>query len=207
MFERFTADARMVVVRTQEQARQFGHRWIGCEHLLLAIVMTEDATGAVLRDAGITADRVRAEIRTMIGNGQDAPSPFGLFENIDREALATIGIDLDVVRGKVEAVFGPNALRPPRSAARRWWQRPRAGLRPGQRQHNGHIPFTPQAKKCLEMSLREALVMRSGHIGVEHLALALLETKSTAAQHILSEIGVSAGTLRTDILNRYRQAS
>ncbi|HEX9338601.1 MAG TPA: Clp protease N-terminal domain-containing protein [Pseudonocardiaceae bacterium] len=205
MFERFTDDARGIIVTAREQAVQLGHRFIGCEHLLLAIAATEDPTGAVLRDAGVTPERIRAEIRKMIGPGQDTPG--GLFETIDRDALAAIGIDLDVVRSKVEAAFGPNALRPPRVTTRRWWRRPRAGCRPGNRTRTGHIPFTQRAKKSLELSVREMGALHSGHLGVEHLALGLLETKSSAALHILSEIGVTPVGLRTDILNRYRQAS
>jgi ATP-dependent Clp protease ATP-binding subunit ClpA len=204
MFERFTEDARMVVVTAQEQARELGHRWIGCEHLLLAIARTEDAVGEPLRDAGITPSRVRAEIVKMTGRRTDAAD---LFENIDGDALAAIGIDLDVVRGKVEAIFGPNALRSPMATSQRRWWRPRSADHRPRSRPTGHVPFTPMAKKCLESSLREALALRSGHIGVEHVALGLLETKSSAAQHILSEIGVVPAALRTDIRNRYRRAS
>jgi ATP-dependent Clp protease ATP-binding subunit ClpA len=201
MFERFTEDARGVVVTASEQADRLGHRWIGCEHLLLAVATVDDATGAVLREAGVTPDRIRAEILRMTGPGSGA----SVFDTIDREALAAIGIDLDVVRGKVEEIFGPNALRPPcPSRRRRRWRRPRAGRRP---KASSHIPFTPRAKKSLELSLREALALHSGHIGVEHLALGLLNAKSSAALHILDEIGVLAPTLRNDILSRYRQAS
>ena len=206
MFERFTEDARTIIVIAQEQARELGHRWIGCEHLLLAIASTEDPVGEPLRDAGITPDRVRAEILRMMGPTRDVGG--SVFDTIDREALATIGIDLDVVRGKVEEIFGPNALRPPRVAfRRRWWQPQSAAYWPASRPVVGHIPFTPMAKKCLELSLREALALRSGHIGAEHVALGLLATKSSASQHILSEIGVEVPTLRHDILERYRQAS
>ena len=139
----------------------------------------------------------------MIGPERDAPP--NLFDTLDRDALAAIGIDLDVVRGKVEEMFGPNALRPPRQPDRRWWRRPRAGRRP--RKSSGHIPFTPRAKKCLQQSLHEATELHSGYLGVEHLALALLTTKSSAAAHILSVLEVSAPELRAAILDRHRQAS
>jgi ATP-dependent Clp protease ATP-binding subunit ClpA len=64
-----------------------------------------------------------------------------------------------------------------------------------------------RAKKCLELSVRESHVRHSGHIGVEHIALGLLRADSSAVTHVLSELGVSAATLRMEILNRYRQAS
>jgi ATP-dependent Clp protease ATP-binding subunit ClpA len=203
MFERFTPNARAAVVAAQDQARRLGHRWIGCEHLLLAVAATDDETGAVLRAAGVTPERVRAELQRMIGPGRDAQS--NLFDTIDRDALAAIGIDLDVVRGKVEEMFGPNALRPPCRPDRRWWRRPRAGRRP--RKSSGHIPFTPRAKKCLAQSLHEATELHSGYLGVEHVALALLSTKSSVTEHILSVLDVSVPELRAGILDRYRQAS
>ena len=50
MFERFTVDARTVVVHAQEHARRLGHRYVGCEHFLLAVVSTGEPVGAVLRE-------------------------------------------------------------------------------------------------------------------------------------------------------------
>ncbi|HEX4704802.1 MAG TPA: Clp protease N-terminal domain-containing protein [Pseudonocardiaceae bacterium] len=204
MFERFTQDARTVVVRAQEESRQLGHPFIGCEHLLLAVSAADDATGGVLRDAGVTPDRVRAEIRRMIGTRQTAPA--SVFDMIDGEALAAIGIDLAVVRGKVEEVFGPDALRRTRPVARRRWKPPHLGRR-RRRCNNGHIPFTNRAKKCLASSLAEAKALHNGYLGVEHLALAVVATKSSAAEHILATIGVSPSTLRLGILNREQPAT
>ena len=106
MFERFTDHARHVVVQAQADARRLGHGYIGCEHLLLAAASTGGAAGAVLRDQGVSPERVEAEILRIIGPGRDASPPGA----IDREALAFVGIDLDVVRARIEAAFGPDAL-------------------------------------------------------------------------------------------------
>ncbi len=106
MFERFTADARTIVVHAQEHSRRLGHRYIGCEHLLLALVGNGQPAGAVLREHGVTPERVEEEIVRRIGLGSGA----GLFADLDREALASIGIDLDAVRARIEASFGPEAL-------------------------------------------------------------------------------------------------
>jgi ATP-dependent Clp protease ATP-binding subunit ClpA len=203
MFEQFTPEARTVVVDAQEHARKLGHHWIGCEHLLLALASTDGATGQALRHADITPERVRAEILDMIG-----PGPAGaasVLDTLDQDALAAIGIDLDTVRGKIEAAFGPAALRPRQPTPRlaRWRRRAKCRTQ----DPSGHLPFTPQAKKCLEQSLHEALALHSGYLGIEHVALALIATNSSAAAHILSSIGVSTQRLRTDILDRYRQAS
>jgi ATP-dependent Clp protease ATP-binding subunit ClpA len=202
MFEQFTPDARAVVVDAQEHARRLGHRWIGCEHLLLALTSTDGPTGQALRNAAITPERVRAEILDMIGPGRaDAAS---VFDTLDRDALAAIGIDLNTVRGKIEAAFGPAALQPRQPTPRRarWRRRTRCSTQ----EESGHLPFTPQAKRCLEQSLREASALHTGYLGVEHVALALIATNSSAAAHILSRIGVSTQLLRTDILDGYRQA-
>ena len=107
MFERFTDGARQVVVRAQEDARRLGHNYIGCEHLLLAATETGEPAGVVLRDQGVTPERVEAEILRTIGRGSAGADPL---RGLDREALAAIGIDLDVVRARIEAAFGPDAL-------------------------------------------------------------------------------------------------
>src|SRR6266513_1051876 len=98
MFERFTGDARTAVVQAQEHARRLGHRYIGCEHLLLAAVSTGAPASAALRRHGITPAGVETEIVRLVGLGHAA----SLLSAADREALACIGIDLDVVRARIE---------------------------------------------------------------------------------------------------------
>lgn len=102
MFERFTPDARTVVVHAQQQARRLGHHYIGCEHLLLAVVGIDQPAGEVMRERGVTPDHVEQQIvrRVGLGTGDD------LFADLDRDALAAIGIDLDAVRARIEARFG-----------------------------------------------------------------------------------------------------
>jgi hypothetical protein len=232
MFERFTDTARQVVVQAQEAARGLGHGYIGCEHLLLSAAGTGEPAGAVLRDQGVTPERITAEILRTAGRGQTAGPAGGL----DAEALASIGIDLDVVRARVEAAFGPDALTRARPVARRrrrpaWGRGPLGGLtrRRRRRGHRGsapvpagpfrqrpacaglgpggHIPFTPRAKKTLALSLREAEALHDNYIGVQHLALALLAPKDGTVPAILSGLGAPAASLRAAILARYRKAS
>jgi hypothetical protein len=232
MFERFTGTARHVVVQAQEDARRLGHNYIGCEHLLMASAAADEPAGAVLRDQGVTPERIEAAILRTVGRGQTA-DPLG---GIDRQALAFIGIDLDVVRARVEAAFGPDALTrtvPAACRSRRpaWGKGPLAELT--RRRHRrragrnaplpagplrqrpasagpvpgGHIPFTPRAKKTLELSLREAEALHDTCIGVQHLALALLAPKDGTVPVIVSSLGVPATSLRAAILARYRKAS
>ena len=106
MFERFTDGARHVLAQAQVEARRLGHNYIGCEHLLLAAAATGEPASVVLRERGVTPERVEAEILRTIGRGHGA-DPLG---GLDREALAAIGIDLDVVRARIEAAFGPDAF-------------------------------------------------------------------------------------------------
>ena len=232
MFERFTDTARHVVVQAQEAARGLGHGYIGCEHLLLAAAAAGEPAGAVLRGQGVTPERIKEEILRASGPGQTAGPAGGL----DREALASIGIDLDAVRARIEAAFGPDALTRALPAARQrrrpaWGKGPLAGLtrrRRGRRGRGnallpagpfrqrpasaglvpgGHIPFTPRAKKTLALSLREAEALHDNYIGVQHLTLALLRPQDGTVPVILSALGAPAASLRAAILARYRKAS
>ena len=241
MFERFSDGARHVVVQAQHEARRLGHSYIGCEHLLLAATEAAEPAAAVLRDLGITPERVEAELVRIIGRGP-AAGPADPLGGLDRDALAAIGIDLDVVRDKIEAAFGPDALaRAVRShqqagqagqgasgpGAAAWGKGPMAGLRrarrgafpgpapqgrpsiplfPG-RVRDGHLPFTPRAKKILELSLRQAVAQHDDYIGLQHLVLALLVPKDGMPRTILTALGASPDSLRAAVLDRYRKAS
>jgi hypothetical protein len=232
MFERFTDTARHVVAQAQEAARGLGHNYIGCEHLLLAAAAAAEPAGAVLRDQGVTPERIKAEILRASGPGQTAGPARGL----DAGALASIGINLDVVRARIEAAFGPDALTRALPAARQrrrlaWGKGPLAGLTRRRRRRRGrgnpllpagpfrqrpasaglvpggHIPFTPRAKKTLALSLREAEALHDNYIGVQHLTLALLTPQDGTVPAILSGLGAPAASLRAAILARYRKAS
>ena len=179
MLERFTPDARNIVINAQQHARRLGHRYVGCEHLLLAAVSTGQPASVVLREHGISPDLVEEQIVRQIGLGRGIP-PAGL----DQEALASIGIDLDAVRARVEASFGPGSL----ACA-------------------GPMRFTPRARKCLQISVREAQARRDPEIGVLHIVLTLVGMSDGMAPAILSALGESGPSLSAAVLNRYRQAS
>jgi ATP-dependent Clp protease ATP-binding subunit ClpA len=217
MFERFTGDARAIVVQAQEQSRRLGHHYIGCEHLLLAVTSTDEPASAVLREHGVTPEAVEAEIVRLIGLGQMS----GLFGAADQKALASIGIDLDIVRERIEAAFGPGAFTRAVPGVRRGGalarlrRRRRCRARPAATgphasaggQVRGHIPFTPRAKMSLQQSLREAQARGDNYIGVEHLTLALVAMDDGAVPPILSALHAPQATLRAAVLDRYRRAS
>jgi ATP-dependent Clp protease ATP-binding subunit ClpA len=228
MLERFTGDARGVVTGARESALRLGHDWIGCEHLLLALATTGGEVGVMLRGQGITPERVTWEAVRLAGAGRGA----SLSDVLDRDALASIGIDLDAVRDKVEAAFGPGTFTaaPGRGPQRRHWARRRvrrarwAACPAGGGTHTAGLPgapasgkgsavgpwriaFTPRARKCLAHAVHEARAEHTGQIGVEHLGLAIVSMTDGAVPPILSALGSSGPRLRAEILHRYRQAS
>jgi ATP-dependent Clp protease ATP-binding subunit ClpA len=97
VFERFTGEARQVVVRAQDEARRLRVPTIEPVHLLLAIAAGDGRGSAVLGAAGIHP----AELRDAIARSTDP---------LDGDALAALGVDLGQVRAAAEAAFGPGAL-------------------------------------------------------------------------------------------------
>lgn len=102
----FDRQARMVIVHAQWHARRLGHHYVGCEHLLLAAASSEEPAGAILRGHGLTPDRVQELIVARAGLGAGP----GLFADLDGDALAAIGIDLEAVRARAEARFTRESL-------------------------------------------------------------------------------------------------
>jgi ATP-dependent Clp protease ATP-binding subunit ClpA len=140
VFERFTVEARRVVVGAQEEARTLGHNYIGTEHVLLGLLRHDDTGAARLLE------------------GFDVP--------------------VDWARERLVEIIGRGSATPPE-----------------------HIPFTPRAKKVLEMSLREALHLGDNHIGTEHILLGLLREGQGVGAQILAERGVTLAAVRESIEN------
>ena len=146
---------------------------------------------SVLTSLGVTVHTGRAALGQLVATG-------GLCES-DAEALRTLGIDLDVVRRRAEASFGPGALdhvplRPVRH--RRPWRRGRCQPT----DVTGHLPFMPRAKRALERAQREAVTRGDRHIGVEHLLLGLLDPRSNTAVELLRHLGANPEVVRTRVL-------
>jgi ATP-dependent Clp protease ATP-binding subunit ClpA len=174
VFERFTDPARRVVVLAQEEARERGEERIGSEHLLLALCRATDTRGAAMLAArGVTAEVVEADLAA--STPPDIP---------DRDALASVGIDLDEVRERVEDAFGPGALENTRAA----------GMR--RRRRRGHVPFDRGAKKVLELALREAIHRGDPTIGTEHVLLGMLHRDTGRAATVLHARGLTLVALR-----------
>ena len=179
MFERFTTDARAAVAAAQDEAGALRHGWIGTEHLLLGVLVTEGDGARLLAGLGVSANAVRDDVVRIIGPGN---------EDIDAAALATLGIDLDAVRERVERAFGPGALS----------NRAPCGRGP----LGGHMPFTARAKKTLELALREAVALGAHEIRGEHLVLGLLREGDGVAAQILRARRVAYDAVRARVEGR-----
>jgi hypothetical protein len=209
MFERFTHAARDAVTNAQTEARTLQHPQIGTEHLLLALLRGDQQESdrrdggtppeeaglvALLAGYGITAETVRTEIIRRAGAGT---GPERNTEAEDAEALRAIGIDLDAVRQAIERNFGPGALHLEPAAAPR-----RRGLL--SRVAPGHRPFSDQAKKSLELALREAIALKHRTLTPEHLLLGILREGQGLGARILRESGVDPRDLRAAVVATLR---
>jgi ATP-dependent Clp protease ATP-binding subunit ClpC len=125
MFERFTEQARQVVVFAQEEARALRHNYIGTEHILLGLLREGGGAARALEPFRVTHDGVHAQVARIIGQGDEVLT--------------------------------------------------------------GQIPFTPRAKKVLELSLREALDNSDNYIGPEHILLGLVREGQGVAARILMD--------------------
>jgi ATP-dependent Clp protease ATP-binding subunit ClpA len=190
MFEQFTTPGREVVTGARAQADQLGHRHVGTEHLLLALLApAAGAPATLLAAAGLTEASVRADITRLTGAGQ--------FGESDVAALEAIGIDLNAIKAKLEESFGPGALEPEVPPTR-------YGLF-GRKVSGGR--FTPRAKKVLELGLREAVRLKHNYIGTEHLLLGLIREGEGLAAQIMHEAGVPFDALRHDLERALRAAA
>ena len=183
MFERFTPRARNVVRTAQDVARELEHHHIGTEHLLVAMAAATDPIADTLSDFGLTAGARRAELAACVD---------GRFD--DRKALAVLGIDLDEVTDAVESSFGRGAL-DVQVAVRRRRRFRRAATVCGP--PSGQIPFSPRAKKVLELSLREALRLKHQFIAPEHIALGVMREGQGLACAMLAGRGVDFAEFRS----------
>jgi len=195
----FAEDANAIVVRAYEHATRLGHPCLGGEHLLLALAASQPA-GGVLREHGVPAERVEAEIIRQSGSG--------LFADLDRDALATVGVDIDAVRATTEASFGQEALtRAARAVYRkpRWFDPRRAAFvgRDG-----AFLPLGPGTGQALQRARHEAQARHTAQpADAGDLALGILAVSEGLVPTILSALGASGPALSAAILEHYRTAS
>jgi len=104
-------------------------------------------------------------------------------EGVAAKALESLGISLEAVRSQVEEIIGRRDSAP-----------------------TSHIPFTPRAKKVLELSLREAIQLGHNYIGTEHILLGLIREGEGVAAQVLQKLGAELKRVRqkvTELLAGY----
>ena len=200
MTRTFDEDANAIVVQAYEHATRLGHPYLGGEHLLLALAGVGQPAGAVLREHGVTPGRVEAETVRLSGGG--------LFGDLDRGALAAVGVDIDAVRATTEASFGQEALT---RAARAVYRRPRwFDPRPVAFVGRGGAFLAPRSWRRAGLRGRPprgAGPRRHQPFGVEDLALGILAVSEGLVPPILSALGACGPALSTAILECYHPAS
>ena len=98
-------------------------------------------------------------------------------EGVAAKALESLSISLEAVRNQVEEIIGQGGSSP-----------------------SGHIPFTPRAKKVLELSLREALQLGHNYIGTEHILLGLIREGEGVAAQVLVKLGADLSRVRQQVI-------
>ena len=98
-------------------------------------------------------------------------------EGVAAKALESVQVNIDAVRGQVVEIIGRGSSPP-----------------------SGHIPFTPRAKKVLELSLREALQLGHNYIGTEHILLGIIREGEGVAAKVLVKLGIDLERLRNQVL-------
>mgnify|MGYP003949114311 CR=1 FL=1 len=97
-------------------------------------------------------------------------------EGVGAKTLKELRVDLEKVRALVEEIIGTDGSSP-----------------------SGHIPFTPRAKKVLELALREAMPLGHNYIGTEHLLLAIVREAEGVAMAVLTKLGITADQVRASV--------
>ncbi len=98
-------------------------------------------------------------------------------EGVAAMALRSMGVSLEAVRSQVEDIIGQGSVAP-----------------------TGHIPFTPRAKKVLELSLREAMQLGHNYIGTEHILLGLIREGEGVAAQVLIKLGAGMSRVRRQVI-------
>jgi ATP-dependent Clp protease ATP-binding subunit ClpA len=192
-----TEGARAIQMGAFEHARRLGHPYVGCEHTLLALAGAGHPAAAALREHGVTPGRVEEQVIRLWGGG--------LFGDLDSNALAAVGIDVDAVRARMTETFGPEALsraghavHPRGFSGSRWDPRPRVGIHA----HGVFLPHSPDVVQVMRTAFAERDARHDAQIGVDVLALGVLSCTKGLVPPILAALGVSAHELRAAVAER-----
>lgn len=195
-----TEGARTVQMGAFEHARRLGHPYVGCEHTLLALVGVDHPAAAALREHGVTPDRVEEQVIRLWGGG--------LFGDLDSNALAAVGIDVDAVRARMTETFGPEALSRaghavhPRGSGGSRWDPRRRSVGPGIHAGGVFLPHSPDVIQIMRTAFAERETRHDAQVGVETLALGVLSCPTGLVPQVLAALGVRAAVLRAAVTER-----
>jgi hypothetical protein len=209
---RMTPGARAVFRGGFGHAVRLGHRHLGTEHLLLALVAGDHPAAAVLRAYGLRPDRVEEQLVRITGDG--------IFGGLDESSLSAIGIDLEAVRQRALASFGPEALARAGSAvgadgagrraagAARWLPsiaRTSPGAWDAGVVHGGAVdgrvflPHSPDVGELLRAARAAGLLEPAAPLDVQRLAIGLLSVTGGPVPLMLAALGVRGPALRAAV--------
>ena len=183
-----------ILATAHAEAELAGHGYVGLEHLLISLTDPQQpATAGPLAEQGITTERARDAVRTVVGAGRgDGPryDPATL--------LATLGVDLDQVRRSVETRFGTDALGNLYNRRVGWSLRPRGPL--------CGLGVSPQLKRVLGKALGDCWDTAPPHLP-ERVLLHALDSDSPGLAAVLDDLEVPVEPLRAAITARLPIAS
>jgi ATP-dependent Clp protease ATP-binding subunit ClpA len=160
--------AEPYLIRGAEEARRRGHNYVGTEHVLLVLIRDREGGAArVLAQLQVAPEEVERSLACWLEGG----GPLGA--KIDSEALATLGIDFDAVRQRLEQTFGPGALEQTRSAC---------------------LGIAPRLKLALAYALDHA---GNRPLADEHVLLGMLSVPDSVAARALASLDVTLEDAKT----------
>lgn len=217
-----TPRAKRVLERSSDEAHRFGHEHIGTEHMLLAVIGTQDdVAAAILRDAGITLEDARQLVATYLEPAtthtpeptSDAGKNWIRFTQRSRDVI--LAAQQTAINNKsphvgVEHLLSCLLTEGEGTGARTLRQfdvtpeKIRAELAalpntPGAPTEDGPI-LSPEAKRTLEIAGHEAQQMQHNHVGTGHLLLGLLAQEESSAALVLNKLGVTLEDARRAVM-------
>jgi ATP-dependent Clp protease ATP-binding subunit ClpA len=179
MLERFTRNARAVVVGAQSLAQRGGAPEVRPAHVLEALVETDGVLAMkVLAGLGAPGEEVRRVVRGLNSTYSDG------LDAEDAEALKLLGIDLEAVLNRIDGDLSADGGPVPR----------------------GHRRFARASKKALELSLREAIHLGDSFIGTEHLLLGLIRSGDHTVLQTLAAFDLHPDDVRRAVGEADRRA-
>jgi ATP-dependent Clp protease ATP-binding subunit ClpC len=154
--------------------------WAGSQVLLSSArrqAMFQRFTDRARRVVVLAQEEARMRNHSFIGTEHILLALIDEGDGTGVKALESLGISLDAVRQQVEEIIGQ-----------------------GQHAPSGHIPFTPRAKKVLELSLRESVQLGHDYIGTEHILLGLIREGDGVAAQVLVKLGADLDRVRQQVI-------